>query len=85
MYRILQVREKFTSSSPSLAKSKTFAFNVTMGNQRLQLLPSKILKGATIVDQIVSITPVENYVPNHDPQFMQEVRNMDIAIHAVPS
>ncbi|KAG5232773.1 RNA recognition motif-containing family protein [Salix suchowensis] len=25
-----------------------------------------------------SITPVENYVPNHDPQ---EVRNMDIAIH----
>ncbi|KAJ6384205.1 hypothetical protein OIU78_027498 [Salix suchowensis] len=44
-----------------------------------------LLSGATIVDQIVSITPVENYVPNHDPQFMQEVRNMDIAIHAVPS
>ncbi|KAJ6763065.1 SERINE/ARGININE-RICH SPLICING FACTOR [Salix purpurea] len=41
-----------------------------------------LLSGATIVDQIVSITPVENYVPNHDPQ---EVRNMDIAIHAVPS
>jgi hypothetical protein len=29
MYQILQVREKFTSSSPSLAKSKTFTSNGT--------------------------------------------------------
>jgi hypothetical protein len=29
MYQILLVREKFTSSSPSLAKSKTFTFNGT--------------------------------------------------------
>lgn len=25
-------------------------------------------QGATIVDQIVSITPVENYVPRHETQ-----------------
>ncbi|RQO99016.1 hypothetical protein POPTR_013G055100v4 [Populus trichocarpa] len=41
-----------------------------------------LLSGATIVDQIVAITPVENYVPNRE---LQEVRNMDIAIHVVPS
>jgi len=27
-----------------------------------------VMQGATIVDQIVAITPVENYVPNHELQ-----------------
>ncbi|KAF2288172.1 hypothetical protein GH714_004789 [Hevea brasiliensis] len=41
-----------------------------------------LLSGATIVDQIVSITPAENYVPNHE---LQEVRRMDTVVSAVPA
>ncbi|KAF4397104.1 hypothetical protein G4B88_008950 [Cannabis sativa] len=37
--------------------------------------------GATIVDQIVSITPVENYVPNHETQ---EARMVENAVCVVP-
>ncbi|XP_050237535.1 binding partner of ACD11 1 [Mercurialis annua] len=38
-----------------------------------------LLSGATIVDQIVTIFPVENYVPKHE---LQEVRNVDNAVSA---
>ncbi|KAF1883402.1 hypothetical protein Lal_00042319 [Lupinus albus] len=38
--------------------------------------------GATIVDQIVSITPAENYVPNRDTQ---EVRVVENAVSVFPS
>ncbi|KAI3520413.1 hypothetical protein L1887_09821 [Cichorium endivia] len=40
-----------------------------------------LLSGATIVDHIVSITPVENYVPK--PEF-QEVREVDNAMSMTP-
>ncbi|CAI9273091.1 unnamed protein product [Lactuca saligna] len=40
-----------------------------------------LLSGATIVDQIVSITPVENYMPQ--PKF-QEVREVDNAMSMSP-
>ncbi|KAF4367452.1 hypothetical protein F8388_025870 [Cannabis sativa] len=40
-----------------------------------------LLSGATIVDQIVSITPVENYVPNHETQ---EARMVENAVCVVP-
>ncbi|KAG4938183.1 hypothetical protein AAZX31_16G036500 [Glycine max] len=41
-----------------------------------------LLSGATIVDQVVKITPAENYVPNRE---MQEVRVVENAINVVPS
>lgn len=41
-----------------------------------------LLSGATIVDQIVSITPAENYVPNCE---LQEVRRVDNTVSAVPA
>ncbi|XP_012070421.1 binding partner of ACD11 1 [Jatropha curcas] len=41
-----------------------------------------LLSGATIVDQIVSITPAENYVPNRE---LQEVRRVDNAVSAIPA
>lgn len=40
-----------------------------------------LLSGATIVDKIVSITPVENYVSQHE---MQAVRVVDNAVCVVP-
>ncbi|XP_062113640.1 binding partner of ACD11 1 isoform X2 [Humulus lupulus] len=40
-----------------------------------------LLSGATIVDQIVSISPVENYVPNHE---MQEARMVENAVCVAP-
>ncbi|XP_002525721.2 binding partner of ACD11 1 isoform X2 [Ricinus communis] len=39
-----------------------------------------LLSGATIVDKIVSITPVENYVPKRE---LQEVRNVNDAVSVV--
>ncbi|KAF2306908.1 hypothetical protein GH714_022458 [Hevea brasiliensis] len=41
-----------------------------------------LLSGATMVDQIVSITPAENYVPNCE---LREVRRVDNAVSAVLS
>ncbi|OAY44391.1 binding partner of ACD11 1 [Manihot esculenta] len=41
-----------------------------------------LLSGATIVDQIVSITPAENYVPNQETL---EVRRADTSVSAVPA
>ncbi|KAJ1390488.1 RNA-binding domain superfamily [Sesbania bispinosa] len=41
-----------------------------------------LLSGATLVDQIVSITPAENFVPKHE---MQEVRMVENAINVAPS
>ncbi|XP_014491412.1 binding partner of ACD11 1 [Vigna radiata var. radiata] len=41
-----------------------------------------LLSGATIVDQVVRITPADNYVPNHE---MQEERLVENAINFAPS
>ncbi|ESW33967.1 hypothetical protein PHAVU_001G113300 [Phaseolus vulgaris] len=41
-----------------------------------------LLSGATIVDQVVRITPAENYVPNRE---MQEVMVVENAINVAPS
>lgn len=41
-----------------------------------------LLSGATIVDQVVKITPAENYVPNRE---MEEVRVVENAINVAPS
>ncbi|KAJ1409084.1 hypothetical protein SESBI_22973 [Sesbania bispinosa] len=60
-------------------KSKT-AFVTFKDPRALEI--ALLLSGATIVDQIVSITPAENYVPNHE---MQEVRVVENATNVVPS
>ncbi|XP_021624307.1 binding partner of ACD11 1 isoform X1 [Manihot esculenta] len=41
-----------------------------------------LLSGATLVDQIVGITPAENYVSDRE---LQEVRSVDNALSAVPA
>ncbi|OWM73199.1 hypothetical protein CDL15_Pgr001313 [Punica granatum] len=41
-----------------------------------------LLSGATIVDHIVTITPAENYEPNHE---MQEVRMVESALSITPA
>ncbi|KAK7336274.1 hypothetical protein VNO77_16810 [Canavalia gladiata] len=60
-------------------KSKT-AFVTFKDPRALEI--ALLLSGATIVDQIVSITPAVNYVPNHE---MQEVRVVENAINVTPS
>ncbi|KAK7290658.1 hypothetical protein RIF29_05232 [Crotalaria pallida] len=60
-------------------KSKT-AFVTFKDPKALEI--ALLLSGATIVDQIVSITPAENYVPNCD---IQEVRVEENAINVTPS
>ncbi|XP_061376277.1 binding partner of ACD11 1 isoform X2 [Gastrolobium bilobum] len=59
-------------------KSKT-AFVTFKDPKALEI--ALLLSGATIVDQIVNITPVENYVPKHE---MQEVRVVENAINVTP-
>ncbi|CAI9097499.1 OLC1v1033940C6 [Oldenlandia corymbosa var. corymbosa] len=44
----------------------------------VKLFQSYILQGATIVDQIVAITPAENYVPQYD---VREVRVVENAVN----
>ncbi|KAL9276557.1 hypothetical protein ACSQ67_025904 [Phaseolus vulgaris] len=48
-----------------------------------KFLATAIQEGATIVDQIVSITPVENYIPIHENE-MQEVRMLENTINVAP-
>ncbi|XP_061343347.1 binding partner of ACD11 1-like [Gastrolobium bilobum] len=60
-------------------KSKT-AFVTFKDPKALEI--ALLLSGATIVDQIVIITPAENYVPNPE---MQEVRVVENAINGAPS
>ncbi|KAE9588771.1 putative RNA recognition motif domain-containing protein [Lupinus albus] len=55
-------------------KSKT-AFVTFKDPRALEI--ALYLSGATIVDQIVSITPAENYVPNRDTQEVRVVENAD--------
>ncbi|XP_057437736.1 binding partner of ACD11 1 [Lotus japonicus] len=59
-------------------KSKT-AFVTFKDAKALEI--ALLLSGATIVDQIVSITPVENYVPNRE---MLEVTVVENAINVAP-
>ncbi|XP_020206345.1 binding partner of ACD11 1 [Cajanus cajan] len=61
-------------------KSKT-AFVTFKDPKALEI--ALLLSGATIVDQIVSITPVENYVLKHEDE-MQEVR-IENALNVAPS
>ncbi|KAK7315558.1 hypothetical protein VNO77_34111 [Canavalia gladiata] len=59
-------------------KSKT-AFVTFKDPKALEI--ALLLSGATLVDQIVSINPVENYIPEHE---MQEVRMVENAINVAP-
>ncbi|KAK7271096.1 hypothetical protein RJT34_26716 [Clitoria ternatea] len=61
------------------SKSKT-AFVTFKDPKALEI--ALLLSGATIVDQIVSITPVENYMPKYE---LQEVRVVENAISVAPS
>ncbi|ESW23480.1 hypothetical protein PHAVU_004G050700 [Phaseolus vulgaris] len=63
-----------------LGKSKT-AFVTFKDPKALEI--ALLLSGATIVDQIVSITPVENYIPIHENE-MQEVRMLENTINVAP-
>ncbi|XP_027359087.1 binding partner of ACD11 1-like isoform X2 [Abrus precatorius] len=60
-------------------KSKT-AFVTFKDPKALEI--ALLLSGATLVDQIVSITAAENYVPKHE---LQEVRMVENAINIAPS
>ncbi|XP_019420363.1 PREDICTED: binding partner of ACD11 1-like isoform X2 [Lupinus angustifolius] len=60
-------------------KSKT-AFVTFKDSKALEI--ALLLSGATIIDQIVNITPVENYVPNRD---IQDVSVVDNAPSVFPS
>ncbi|MED6216040.1 hypothetical protein PIB30_003685 [Stylosanthes scabra] len=62
-------------------KSKT-AFVTFKDPKALEI--ALLLSGATIVDQIVSITPAENYVPNCELQGVRPVENA-VIVSVVPS